>query len=416
MKKYFLLFAGYVLLWGCTEELDSVPNVSATIDSDKILVIEANLTGELKTQQIRLSNVTNLQNDSLVITERNALVNVTDDLGTVFDFVETDFGSYTSAIPFAIEADRTYQLAIETTNGDRFVSSPESLPEISTIANIYAEKTSSQSGSEGVSIVVDAAQANQPNVSYRYEYEETYQIIAPFWTPRKFELSNYDPCFLPIQYDLELVPRTAEEQRVCYNTERSTTILQVDATPNAETRGTSVRFIGKSNFIISHRYSILVKQLSDTPGAKDFYRQLNAFNSAGLVFSQIQPGGLPTNISSGNSSTEVIGYFALSAVDEQRIFFDFEDFFPDDPKPEFVNKCPITSAPLEPFATCLPGMIADSCPQSILERVDLNLIAYYDQNPDEGLNRCEGPYLIVDRVCGDCTALGSDIRPAFWVD
>ncbi len=414
MKKHLFLLVSYFLLWGCTEELESVPNITSATSSDKILVIEANLTGELKVQQIQLSNVTSLQNDSLVITERNAVVNVTDDLGTVYNFTETDFGSYTSVIPFAIQADRTYLLAIETANGDRFVSGPESLPEESTIANVYAEKTSSQNGSEGVSILVDAAQTDQPNVSYRYEYEETYQIIAPLWTPRKFVLTNYDPCFLPIQYDLELVPRT--DERVCYNTERSTTILQVDATPNAETRGTSVRFIGKSNFIISHRYSILVKQLSDTQGAKDFYRQLNAFNSSGLLFSQIQPGGLPTNITSSNSSTEVIGYFALSAVDEQRIFFDFEDFFPDDPKPEFVNKCPITSAPLEPFATCLPGMIADSCPQSILERVDLNLVTYYDQNPDEGLTRCEGPFLIVDRVCGDCTALGSKIRPEFWVD
>ena len=39
---------------------------------------------------------------------------------------------------------------------------------------------------------------------------------------------------------------------------------------------------------------------------------------------------------------------------------------------------------------------------------------YYSKNlvPEEG----EGPYNLVRRACGDCTVLGSNIKPDFWED
>ena len=61
---------------------------------------------------------------------------------------------------------------------------------------------------EGVTIFVDY-EPTQDSKYFRYEYEETYKIIAPKWSPFEFE---------PIAPTVYVpVSRTVEE-RVCYNT------------------------------------------------------------------------------------------------------------------------------------------------------------------------------------------------------
>ena len=415
LTKYLLILPIGLGFIGCTEEIDGFPGISSSIDNTKILVVEANLTNGQKIQRIALSQVSSLLGDSLPLYESNAMVKVLDDLGTIYDFEESENGIYSSNLPFDISTERKYSLEITTSNNERFSSVFESLPADSSIDGIMVENTTNANGTEGLAISVKASTLNSNNSAYRYNYEETYQIIAPFWTSVDFKLTDYDPCFLPIQYDLEIVPRT-EEQQVCYKTDLSNEIILASGNTNGSNQRVLVRFIGKEDFIISNRYSILIKQFLDTEGAQNFYRELNAFNSKGLLFSQIQPGSLQSNITSENSSTKVIGYFSLSTVSEKRVFFNFEDYFPNDPKPKFVNNCPILTAPLEPFARCVVSNIPDTCPQPILERIDQNLISYYDGNPNDGLTQCEGPYLFVNKVCGDCTVLGSNVKPEFWVD
>ena len=45
----------------------------------------------------------------------------------------------------------------------------------------------------------------------------------------------------------------------------------------------------------------------------------------------------------------------------------------------------------------------------------LKKFEYYKEN-DTGLAHLEGRYLLVPKICGDCTVLGSNIKPDFWVD
>ncbi len=410
--KNVVFFIMTVLISGCVEEFQYDGATNLLDSNQNILVVEANLTNEISSQQIRLSKVVDFGNDSIALPQSNALVRVIDQNENVYEFKEKENGIYASSSTFSIKENNAYRLEIQTPNGDVFVSSQERLPEgESKIGNMVAEREILKNGMDGVTIYLENGSANTNNLPYRYEFEETYKIVAPYWTSVDFQLTDYDPCFLPIEYNLDVVPRT-EEQQVCFNTLHSKGVLQLTNTSSKA----AIRSIEKSDFIISNRYSILVKQLLDTQGARDFYRQLSAFNSNDFVFSQIQVGELPTNITVIAGETGVIGYFSVSNLDKKRIFFDFGDIFPNESKPDFVKNCQIFSAPLEPFAFCVNGIAPYFCEEPILEQVDDNLVSYYDQNPEEGANDCEGPFLMVDRVCGDCTVLGSNIKPDFWVD
>jgi hypothetical protein len=110
-----------------------------------------------------------------------------------------------------------------------------------------------------------------------------------------------------------------------------------------------------------------------------------------------------------------LGYFEVASVSEQRLFFDYRDFYPEEPLPLYVNKCVPFTAPLEHVSYCFRGPIGgDPCAQSLIERINIDLISYVDLN--EGGEMCSGPYLVVARECGDCTELGSNVVPSFWED
>ncbi|MEC8831737.1 MAG: DUF4249 domain-containing protein, partial [Bacteroidota bacterium] len=59
-----------------------------------------------------------------------------------------------------------------------------------------------------------------------------------------------------------------------------------------------------------------------------------------------------------------------------------------------------------------------SCPEDLLSRLDKGTVTYYEAY-DEALvpnASCPGPYVFVPRICGDCTLLGSNVEPDFWVE
>jgi hypothetical protein len=300
------------------------------------------------------------------------------------------------------------------------------LPGIARIDDLYAERALNDNGTDGVFVYLDGTPQSDGANYYRYEYEETYKIIAPDYSSYDFLLTDYNPCTPTpqIEYTLEIVPRT-EDQQVCYNTVPSTMVLQNDVTTLSEPsiQRYPVRFLGATDFMISHRYSILVRQYVQSAEAFSYFQSLNDFSASESVFNSVQPGFLTGNIeASGAANAPVIGFFEVASVSEQRLFFNFEDLFPDLELPPYVNACEWHSSPLEHLSYCIDCVLypeacaaANPCPQSILENVDQGLIAYIDIN-EIGIGTCPGPYIYVDRVCGDCTELGSTEVPDFWIE
>jgi len=250
---------------------------------------------------------------------------------------------------------------------------------------------------------------------------ETYRVIAPFWVGSDFLLTDYDPCALPEPtYTLEIVPRE-EESRVCYNTVEANTIEQFSTRGSTvdNVEGFQVQFLGRDNFIISHRYSILVRQYVQSPEAYAYYEALRQFSGSESLFSQVQPGELPANVSRDDGTQEeILGWVEAVSVSEQRLFFNYDDLFPGEELPEYPFNCRLLSVPESHVSYCAFDTRDESCPQSVIESVDQGLISYYAPY-DENLvpvSSCPGPHVHTPIICGDCRLLGSNEVPEFWIE
>jgi hypothetical protein len=124
------------------------------------------------------------------------------------------------------------------------------------------------------------------------------------------------------------------------------------------------------------------------------------------VFSETQSGFLQGNVFSKNDATQkVIGFFEVTSFDSKRVFFNYADLFVDEDLPLYYVVCDdffkpdiLTVDPLSGIWTGSPLV------QAINEGFQ-----YFDNEGDP-------PYRLVLNVCGDCTNLGSNEIPDFWID
>lgn len=432
-----------LLPMGCVEEVDIETDDASIRQARSALVVEATLTDEERTQEVVLSRAADFENDSIVefdeedpstyiipdldpanrpiLYETGATVTITDDSGGSYPFVEGDPGRYFSQDPFAALPGRSYQLRVVLRNGRRIVSEMESLAGTATLDGLKAERASDPLQGQGIRFLVDGTSSGGSDAFFRYTFEETFRVVAPLWSPQEFVLSDYDPCADPVEYTLEIVNRT-EENQVCYRTEASTSIVQASTAglTGGQLRNFPVHFLSRDTYKIAERYSIRVRQLVESRGAYSYYDRLRNFSQEGNVFAQVQPGFLQGNLQpEGEASLLVIGYFSVASVSEQRIFLDFEDFFPGEPEPPFLVPCSLLSSPEAHPTYCpvVPTMGGGGCPLSVIELLDLGgLISYYSDNNETVVTACAGPHVYVPRVCGDCTVLGSSQAPDFWID
>jgi hypothetical protein len=376
----------------CVEEIEL-----NTKDFESILVFEANITNELKQQEVLISRTFRFEDEG-PSKETNANVRVLSDGMPLTDFIEVEPGRYLSAEPFAAQSNTSYSLEVTTEDGRNYISTTSQLPNEAQIESISVEPSQDGFGNSGVSILVNSEGDSEGGNYYKFEYSETYKIIAPFW--RSDDLVPDDqigPC------DFSIQPREREE-RVCYNTNESIDIILTETLSQAqdEINDFEARFIKLDNTIIAHRYSILLKQLVIPNTAYDYFQKRRELSSQDNLFSQAQPGFLEGNITSVEAPDDerVIGVFYTSTVSEKRFYFNWTDLFPNQNPPEIPCR---TSAP--PLTN-----IDGSC--LLRESVEADRVRYWDPNLNQGEG--EGPYIVVPRECGDCTVRGSNIIPDFW--
>lgn len=376
-------------------------------DFKSALVVEGTLTDIEEIQKIMVARTFPL--DTVLMSGvSGANVSILDSNGDVFEFTESSNGEYLSNSPFSANGESSYVLRVVIPEGNEYRSEETLVPSKTSIDNLYAERDFNEDGEdEGMFIYVDSFDPTGESKYYRYEYEETYKIIAPFWSPENAYVISPLP-----EPAVGTRPRTMQEQ-VCYNTVVSNTIIQQSTTEFAEDRITKfpVRFISRENYILSHRYSILVKQYVQSRAAYAYYKTLETLAGTENLFTQIQTGFLEGNIKSvTNPSDDVIGFFQVSTVSEKRLFFNFSDYFPDERLPDYVSDCPLLA----------PALITEGGASPLIDGIEQNLIKYYSEYtvPDDGLLTTEspGPYFMVYRVCGDCTVLGNNVAPEFWIE
>jgi uncharacterized protein DUF4249 len=396
MNKVALFFI-CIFTISCVESFDI-----ATQTFENILVVEATITNEFKNQEINLSRTYQLEEEGPAL-EANALVKVIDNLQNTYDFQEISQGKYISVSKFKAQLNTSYQLFVTTTDGRSYTSLESKLTSGHKMDSVYAARVADEIGNEGISIFVDNYDSSGNSTYYRYEYDETYKILAPYFSGFDAVVVSNVPAA-----EVILVPRT-EEKRVCFITNHSNTIIQTNTNNLFEDRVSKfpIKFIPSDDYSTTYRYSILVKQYIQSLEAYTFYGIMNKLSGSESLFSQNQPGFFEGNVfSTDNPNEKVLGFFEVSSVSSQRIYFKYRDFFPDERFPNYATSC-FFAAP-----TLIGGSI-DSSP--LIDSIEYGDLIFYAIN--ETPNRAfPGQFMMVNAPCGDCTTIGSNVKPDFWVD
>lgn len=392
------LLLGMLAILGCVD-----PYPVESLDFEDRLVVQATLTDEDKQHQIFLSRTIALDQQGSR-PESGAQVQVRAG-AAIYSFYETHPGVYQSHESFAALPDTEYQLMISA-GGKTYLSDQETLPTPSPIEDVNAELITDEDGNESAGIFVNSYNPGGTSRNYRYEYEETYKIVAPSWRDKVLVPASDNSCAVNLEDN-------NPSGRVCYITNASNDIIQYSTSNLSEDRVDHymIRDIAQNNYIISHRYSILVRQYVQSNEAYAYYEALNTFSGQESVFTGAQPGFFQGNMSSTDDPDEqVIGFFEVAAVSEKRLFFNYADIFSEgQPIASYADSCTPYDPPISYEGSCV-----------LRELIEANIVRYYANNdnppppgPDEPP---AGPYLVVPRICGDCTVIGEVEVPEFWTE
>ncbi len=399
IKQIVILFLLLVIQNGCTE-----PYEIETVNYESVLVVESTITDEVKPQVVKLSRTSTLENPG-ILTENNASVTVSDNNGDNFSFAQDDeTGFYVSEQPFSAQPNVSYTLNITTQDGKRYTSSAVTIPSAVNIGEVYAERINNPTDNkDGVQVLVDTEDPTGNAKYFRYEYEETYKIVAPNPSPFSAEIVNYNPS--SGTYDVILTPREPEE--ICYSTENSIGIIQTTTTELTENRVLRfpVKYLSKLDPKLQTRYSILVKQYVQSVEAYTFYKIVKELGSVESLLSQGQPGYVAGNmVSEANPNERVLGFFEASSMTSKRIYFNYEDFGLE--KPPYFIEC-------EPLLLDYnDNTILDDDPDE--REIIYTYLTYFDY---QVLSLTQSTfYTIVQPECSACTSFSSNIRPDFWED
>ena len=183
MKNNILILITLILFTSCIEPIEL-----KTIEYEKNLIVDALLTNELKHHIIKLSRTFRLEGSDTT-PELQATVRVKDNLENYYNFTETSYGTYTSDIEFKAEEGKTYKLEITTSDQNTYTSREEAIVGLSEIDDIQAILENDTT--EGIAINVTSKSIDNNAKYFRYTFEETFKIIAPFWSDKKLEIVLY---------------------------------------------------------------------------------------------------------------------------------------------------------------------------------------------------------------------------------
>ncbi len=401
-----------ILLVSCTEEF-----TIETQTFENTLVVEGTITDEFKQQEIKLSRTYALEEEEQVF-ENNATVNVVDDLGNNYSFTQSNGNSYLSTIEFKAEYNRAYTLEITTNDGEQYSSTPSILPAASQIDNLYADLVNNESTGIGIQVFLDSNNDNNNAQYFRYEYEETYKVVAPYHSDYEAVLTNFvlDPNGDSVTFDTEFVLREQEE-KTCFISKNNTEIIQT-TTSNLNNNiidRLPIRFITTNNSIIRDRYSILVKQYTQSLEAFTFYKTLSLFGNNESILSENQPGYIQSNITNKNTDKRVVGFFDVSSVSNKRIYFNYNDF--DLVQPSYLYECDIRILDYSINMSCgLCSPPVNNNRSEIYRLLTTFKEFNYNYSIIEVPVNITGNWKIVSPECGDCTTVASNIQPDFWED
>lgn len=182
------------------------------------MVIDARLTDEVKLQEINLSRTYKLE-DAVPEAVENATVMIIDNENVEYEFEEMESGMYLSKIEFGAVPNKEYKLSITTSSGNKYRSTPVKIvdEDVADFRLYASRRTTIGQGLDGVEIYYEGLESSTENSSYyRFDYEETYKIVPPYW----FDLTvDFTPNAYPFP------GKENDNGSVCFDSNKSTEII-----------------------------------------------------------------------------------------------------------------------------------------------------------------------------------------------
>jgi len=150
-KRHYIVLHLLLLclfLNSCTE-----PYALQTNSNEEALVVEATVTNELKSQEIKISKTFRFEEEGPEF-ESGAIVFIEDNAGNTYEFKEKE-ELYVSTKPFQAVLEREYNLNITTKDGKTYTSKKEILTPITQIESI-ATNVITKNDENGVQISVNS--------------------------------------------------------------------------------------------------------------------------------------------------------------------------------------------------------------------------------------------------------------------
>jgi len=338
VRKTFAYAALLLLLTNnaCIE--DFTPDIE---NDTGLLVVEGLITDAPGPYEVRLSRSAPFDSFELIVEpELGASVSIVDGDGNETLLIEdsAEPGLYITE-PNAIQGvvGQTYELHIETRNGRRYRSLPETMLPAPEIAEVYYEVEEKrmivqdadgdfrEENRNGIQVYIDLSSSSNEATKLRWDWEETYEI-------REFDIRNdlssdvrVDE-FLDINTD-DPYPPYLPPLDTCFATNPSFFYLNVAQVESAQRQLNRhpIEFIFQRNKL-GVKYSILVKQLSLTDRAHRYWDLVDEqIEAEGFLFGPT-PAQIEGNLFNESSADEVVvGYFGASGQQERRLVIDAEE-------------------------------------------------------------------------------------------
>ncbi len=373
--RHILIYA-MLLLTDCIEEFDP-----PSAGFDNLLVVEALLTDENQPFEVKLSRSMPL--DTIVwIPESGAQVSISNGPGEKIGLEEVSEGIYRSW-NINGKVGESYQLHINTSNGDSYVSDQVTMRDTPPIDSVNWKYEKIPNGDVmGVQIYVNTHDPENNTWYYRWQLEETWIF--------------YTPSHAIIYWEDGLIKPMIENTNACWKTGKSTSILISTSKilENDIIYDFPLYSVDNSSDRFNNRYSANVKQYALSEESYYYLKELKKVTeNLGTLFDP-QPSSIHGNIHNVIDENEIVlGYFDASAVQEKSIFISSSDL-------------PPTMRGPDDFRDCVEIVVGY---YGIDERILDGWLLVREERKGGGIL-----YIMAQDFCVDCRHFGTNEKPDYW--
>jgi Domain of unknown function (DUF4249) len=353
-----------VLVSACITPISDFTQVSST----SFLTVEASLTDQVGSQRVKLYSSSDKITGSYFLPITKGKVYMIDEKGIREDFLESSSkGTYLSSAKYAGRVGGTYTLFIETIDGKKYQSSPETMkpvPEIENLITRFEVQDNYAKGDQrrvGFNLYVDFQDPTTTGDNYQWYWKHYERAFI------------CETCQGGATYDFRtntcVSPRVPTEQTLNYRCDGNcwditfSTDLNIFSDSYLNGQRITGKQVARVPFDGVSPYYLQFEQRAITRNSYNYYQGLNAqVQNNGTLFDVPAETKFSFNIKSTTNSTEkILGIFDVYSV-RKRIFYIDRTQVPKDETPVIkslqgdIFSCQPTQIGCKDLVQCFDGL------------------------------------------------------------